>query len=193
MNKKRYSFMNMKKAVGKNNNSFVGVTLECMVCNPRPASYINGSMVMNFSTPIYNRGKYISYFCGLYPQEDENGTVWAQVSCWQKGEQGLVSRLNKLIQSKSGSTVVLIVTGAIKVVQEEDNQGRFFTNVKINCDDFQLVRTVMQEDNKANFVTETTAAPQSNRKEHQTQTNQDKSGNAPNEFFEVMEEEDMPF
>lgn len=195
---KKYTFMNMKRAIGKNGNYYVGVTLECMVCNPRPIKAVKDKLVLNFSTPIYSRGKYIEYLCGMAPEEDSDGTVWAQVGFWQSGEKGLATRLEKLLESRSDRNLILIVTGSISVTQAEGDQGRIFTNVKIAADDFQLIRSVERKDPFYQEQTPLENDSASKKLESGKQTAQHQQ--APEsgyggfgQFYDVDDDDDLPF
>lgn len=189
--KKRYSFLNMKNAVGKNGKPYVAVTLQGMVCNPRPINYVDDKMVLNFSVPIYSRAKYIESLFGAKPSEDKNGVVWAQVSCWQSGEKGLASRLNNLLQANAGKTLILTMTGAIKVVDGEDKQGRTYKNVRITCDDFNLER-VMQPRNDGEASTND-GQPKADGEKSVNQTVPTSTGGSQGVFYDIDQNDELPF
>lgn len=138
--RKDYSFLNMKRCVGREGNNFIGVTVQGFVnkySNLRQTS--TGRTVCDFSLPINNRTKYLASMLGgeIY---EKDGTVWAKVTLWdspdEKGQK-LASRFDSYMQ-KHPSCIVMI-TGAIKIDEREDN-GRTYRNVVITADDFSPVR-----------------------------------------------------
>lgn len=192
---KKYTFINMKRAIGKKGNHYVGVTLECMVCKPQPIKNVKDKRVLNFSTPIYNRGKYIESLFGTTPQEDSEGTVWAQVGFWQAGEKGLATRLEKLLESQKDHNLILIVTGSISVTQVEGKQGRVYTNVNIAADDFQLIRSV---ERKGTVHQDQSAQEDTFHSEQEPQPSQDRQASesgygGSGQFYDVDDDDDLPF
>ena len=141
---KEYTFLNMKRCQGRNGNPYIGVTLSALVCNPdSEATTTNtGKRVISFSTPIKNQGRYLETMCGMAPYESQDGTVWARVSLWDSDPQrgGLATRFQSLLSKTVGKTLVLLVTGSVKVEEQQGNNGRSYVNVNIVCDDFTVMR-----------------------------------------------------
>lgn len=138
-----YSFINMKRCVGKNGNGYVGITLEAKVVKPEMRTTETGKEVLSFSVPISNRAKYIESMCGMSPYAGDDGTVWARVTAWED----LAGRLNKFLTKCPNC--VLLITGAIKVEQSAGNDGNTYTNTVITMDDFTLLRALNRNgDNK---------------------------------------------
>lgn len=143
-NRKSYTFLNMKKCVGNNGNPYVGCTLDALVVKPtvREMTTKDGQVrkVLNFSTPISSRAPYIAKMCGMEPTLAKDGeTVWARVSAWDKTAERLSSLIERIDDS-----VVLIITGAIKVEASTAQNGTEYHNVNITVDDFTVKRTVVR-------------------------------------------------
>lgn len=221
-NKKRYSFLNMKHAISSTGSSFVGVSVEGLACRVSGIKQANGKHVFSFSIPIYNRGAYIEKMCGLHPTENRDGAVWANVSFWQdsSAETGLVTRLNHLFQKNRDKNLVLLITGAIKVMKAVGNDGREYVNTKITGDDFLLIRTIGKQSSQTAWSQQSQQTPQgqwpqqSQRQEvpqgqqvvpqvKQSQQDQwislqsqcpDKIPSGLNgNFYEIEDDEDLPF
>ena len=141
---KEYTFVNMKRCQGRNGNPYIGVTLSALVCNPdAEATTTNtGKRVISFSTPIRNQGRYLETMCGMAPYESQDGTVWARVSLWDSDPQrnGLATRFQSLLSKTAGKTLVLLVTGSVKVEEQQGNNVKNYVNVNIVCDDFTVMR-----------------------------------------------------
>ena len=145
-NQKEYTFINMKRCLGANGQTFTGVTVEAMVCRPddRLTETQTERRVIRFSTPIRNQGNYIAKMCGKAPLETPDGTVWAKVSLWDSDPQrrGLASRFNALLDKTGGKTLILMLTGSIKVEESRGSDGKTYVNTNIDCDGFTLVRAL---------------------------------------------------
>lgn len=139
-NAARYTDINMKRCVTKEGSSYIGVMVKGPVIKPMQPRQVGDRLVMGFSIPINNRGKYIEKMCGMAPYET-NDTVWARVSFWQDANvnDGPVSRLDALFNQTQGKGVVLVVTGSIKVMESEGKDGRVYVNTEITGDDFCVV------------------------------------------------------
>ena len=141
---KEYTFLNMKRCQGRNGNPYIGLTLSALVCNPdlEATTTNTGKRVISFSTPIKNQGRYLETMCGMAPYESQDGTVWARVSLWDSDPQrgGLATRFQSLLSKTVGKTLVLLVTGSVKVEEQQGNNGRSYVNVNVTCDDFTVMR-----------------------------------------------------
>lgn len=135
---KRYTFLNMKRCIGKENKEYVGVTAELMVVKPELKTTQNGKTLAVFDTPINNRGKAIERMCGKTPYENNDGTCWARVTLWDNEYNQLATRFNNFMDKNSGKTVVLIVTGMIKATESQGKDGKTYVNVNITADDFTV-------------------------------------------------------
>ena len=130
--KAQYTFLNMKECIGKNGNQYHGVTLEAKVVNAGELKTTqSGKSVISFKTPITGRTQYLEKILGVQlPEKD--GTVWAQVSCWDRTAE----RLNKFFDAVENCS--LIVTGSVKATASQDGK---YINVDITADDWTVLRT----------------------------------------------------
>lgn len=180
--RKDYTFINMKTGVSKTGGTYTAVTLDARVCRPDSACTGDGdSKRISFTTPISNRGKYIEKMCGKCPKENESGTVWARVTLWRNAAE----RFEKLMNKMDDKTVYLIVTGAIKVGDHEGNDGKVYTNIDINADDFLLTRTYDKSDGTKKNDSAPSAAADG---DVAAAPSGDKSP-----FVEINDDEELPF
>ena len=144
--KKRYSFLNMKRAIRSDGTEFIGVTVEGLLCRPMAIQHVKDKLVLNASLPVYHRAQAIQNMCGACPAESQQGIIWVQVSFWQKesAQSGLVTRLDRLIRAHAGKNLVLVLTGAMRMDCGYGKTGKIYQNLKITADDFILLRTAVQ-------------------------------------------------
>lgn len=160
---KQYTFINMKRCVGKNGRPYIGVTLEALVSRPDSGIFYteSGRGVIHFSTPIHNRSKYIGELCGLEPHTGQDGASWARVAMWDSDPEraGLATRFKNLMDKHAGKTVILLITGSIRVSDDPGRDGQTYRNINIACDDFSLLR-VLEPKSNSGRDRGTAAAPQ---------------------------------
>lgn len=193
--KTRYTFINMKRATTRNGSAFVGVTIEGLVCRPEAVRQVNDKLLLTFSIPIHNRGKYIESLCGMHPAENTAGVAWAQVSFWQdaSAQNGIVRRLEHLLQTNQGKSLVLVITGSIKVVQNKGDAGRMYVNTNITGDDFILMRSFDRKEQPSQQDKQLAAEK---RSEPQQTDDLGIPTGYNGQFYEIDEEDDdeeMPF
>ena len=151
-----YTFLNMKRCVGKNDKHYIGVTMEALVTRPDQDIRLtqNGNGVISFNAPVCNRAKYIETMCGMAPEVSNDGTCWVRISLWDTDREhtGLATRFKSLMDKNNGKSVVLLVTGSIKVEQKQGNDNKIYTNVNIMADDFTVLRVFVpkERDERAN-------------------------------------------
>lgn len=140
---KDYTFINMKRCVGKNGNNYIGVTTEVVLFDAKERTTSTGKRVLEFRSNIRGKDKYIESMCGMAPYKTENGGVLAKIAFWQNADQerGIITRMNRMIEKNPGKNFVLAVTGSIKTSQHTDGQGRTFIDTTITADDFIRIRT----------------------------------------------------
>lgn len=144
----RYSFMNMKRCVGKNGNPYIGVTAEVAVFETDRRDTPSGRSVINFNTSLRGRSKYIETMCGMTPYTNDKGVTRVRGAFWEDANverSTPASRLEHMLQKNPDKNFVLCVTGAIKVEQRKDDQGNVFVDTKISCDDFTVVRSFAKQ------------------------------------------------
>ena len=150
-NQKQYTFINMKRCVGKSGNPYIGITLEALVSRPDGDIFYmeNGRGVINFSTPIHNKSKYIGELCGLEPYTGQDGVCWARVAMWNSDPKraGLATRFKNLMDKNTGKTVILLLTGSIRVTDDPGRDGQTYRNINITCDDFTVLRVLEPKGN----------------------------------------------
>lgn len=148
---KRYTFLNLKRCVGKNEKSYIGATMEAFVASYDDSlrTTDNGKSVINFSAPLHNRGKYVEAMCGKRPAENEENQAWIRVSLWDSDPEraGAATRFKNLMDKNKGKNVVLMVTGAMKVEESEGRDGRIYVNTNLTADDFFVVRIMEKKKN----------------------------------------------
>lgn len=158
-NNKVYTNINLKRALGRNGD-YIAVTMEAFVHKVEPLRELdNGKKVLNFTTFINNRAAYIKKLCGDCPAENENGGLFARVSMWDSPEYvgGLASRFSKYMANKEGKNVVVVLTGSIKVKEEQGQDGTMYKNIYITADDFWEARVF---DKKGDAGTSSAASTQ---------------------------------
>lgn len=147
---KRYTFLNLKRCVGKNERPYVGATMEAFVStyDENLKTTENGKRVINFSAPLHNRGKYVEAMCGKHPAENEKNQAWVRVSLWDSDPEraGAATRFKNLMDKNKGKNVVLMVTGAMKVEESAGKDGSIYINTNLTADDFFVVR-IMEKKN----------------------------------------------
>lgn len=179
-----YSFLNMKRCVGKNGNGYTGITLEAKVVKPETRITDSGKEVLSFSVPISNRAKYIESMCGMAPYAGEDGTVWARVTAWE----GVATRLRNFLAKCPNC--VLLITGAIKVEQTAGNDGTTYTNTVITMDDFTLMRALNRNGDNKNATSE----PQSNNSYQPANTYAGNNGGSRFQSIDEVESDgELPF
>ena len=128
---KSYSFLNIKKSIGRNEQPFNSVTVSGLVVNPTDIEQTgNGRDYIRFSMPIRNQGPRIWSACEIAPEADKDGTVWANVTLWN----GNAARFKKYLERHPHS--VIVVTGSIRVEKVTA------ANANISADDFMHVRDI---------------------------------------------------
>ena len=184
---KQYTFINMKRCVGKNGRPYIGVTLEALVSRPDSEIFRteNGRGVIHFSTPIHNRSKYIGEMCGLEPYTGQDGASWARVAMWDSDPEraGLATRFKNLMDKHAGKTVILLITGSIRVSDDPGRDGKTYRNVNIACDDYTALRVLEPKGN--NDRDRGTAAPQQGSQsmdQSQHSQRQTAANNAPSQY-----------
>lgn len=141
---KSYSFLSIKKCLGRDDKPYHGVTVSGMVVNPDPiAKSTGGRDYLRFSMPIQNQGPRIWRACEIQPEADDNGTVWANVTFWGNGAQRFAKYLERHPRS------IIVVTGSLRVEKTTAGNGQVYTNTNIYADDFMHVRDVPMKKGKA--------------------------------------------
>ena len=134
---KSYSFLNIKKSIGRNEQPFNSVTVSGLVVNPTDIERTgNGRDYIRFSMPIRNQGPRIWSACEIAPEADKDGTVWANVTLWN----GNAARFKKYLERHPHS--VIVVTGSIRVEKVTAANGNVYINTNISADDFMHVRDI---------------------------------------------------
>lgn len=137
---KSYSFLNIKKCVGKKDKPFYGITVSGLVVNPTGLEKTaSGREYIRFSMPVQNQGPRIWRACEVAPQTDDNGTVWANVSFWDTNAHRFLRYLERHPHA------VIVVTGSLRVEKSTSTDGTVYTNTTIYGDDFMHVRDIRQK------------------------------------------------
>lgn len=137
---KSYSFLNIKKCVGKKDKPFYGITVSGLVVNPTGLEKTaSGREYIRFSMPVQNQGPRIWRACEVAPQTDDHGTVWANVSFWDTNAHRFLRYLERHPHA------VIVVTGSLRVEKSTSTDGTVYTNTTIYGDDFMHVRDIRQK------------------------------------------------
>jgi len=190
---KSYSFLNIKKCVGRDDKLYHGVTVSGMVVNPDSiAKTASGREYLRFSMPIQNQGPRIWRACEIQPEADSNGTVWANVTFWGNGALRFARYLEKHPRS------IIVVTGSLRVEKTTAANGATYTNTNISADDFMHVRDVPMKKAKDESTESTLTAPAPAPTSARTNTSHNAGAPAEavsqhNEYVELEPEGDLPF
>lgn len=138
----KHSFYTVKD--GNRRVEFVSAVLRAVI-SPNPkvsptATTKNGKPVIEFVTPVKNRGGLIRNWFGVAPieKEDRNGnpTFWVRVSAWES----VADRLGKLV-AKHPNCVVIVI-GKMEVTEGTDDEGNPRVYVNVTADDFWFIRDI---------------------------------------------------
>lgn len=193
-NKKDYTFIDLKKCIGKNGNEYVGITAECLVTEPSQLKTLDsGKKVINFTSPINNRAKRIATMCGKEPIE-KDGTCWARIAFWdsEAGKDGVATRFSKFISNYENKTVIITVVGSV-TVEENVKNGVTYKNVMINANDFSFVRSFEKKAKENSGNTQTNAPASAPAHAAQTPVQNTVPSGLNGDFSEIDDDEDLPF
>ena len=141
-NQKKSSYLHMVPALKRDGSTFISATMKGLVCRPSELIHQGDNLILNFRMPIYNKGNYIAAMCRMQPVEEQDGTVWADVSLWQKddAEYGLATKMDRLIKANPGKRIAITLNGSIRVAEQTDRNGHVYVNTRIVGSAFSVDR-----------------------------------------------------
>ena len=136
-NQKKYGFISMVNGIKQDGSPFVSCTVLGRIARipTEIRTTKSNNQVVNFSIPVDNRADYIGRMCGMVPDADANGTVWLNVSAWDR----VATRFFNFIQKCPKCEIVAV--GNIRVIQQvNQSTGEVRQVAQMNMLDFQATR-----------------------------------------------------
>lgn len=192
-NQKKASYMHMVPALKRDGSTFISATVKGLVCKPSGLIHQGNNLILNFRMPIYNKGSYIAAMCNMQPVEDQDGTVWADVSLWQKdnAEYGLATKMDRLIKANPGKRITITLNGSIRVAEQTDRNGHVYVNTRIVGSAFSVDRFLEAHQQGKKQTPQQVSQTQQGNGSHQQADNQPQAASQPAQAQQTAQQQNV--